>query len=69
MADQDPQSYEIAGRPLRCVVCGHDQFRQRSAQLNTAGASFLGLDWANQSAWCFVCEQCGYIHWFLPTET
>lgn len=69
MADHDPQQYEMAGRPLRCLICGHDHFRQQSAQLNTAGATFLGLDWANRSAWCFVCEKCGYIHWFLPTES
>jgi predicted nucleic-acid-binding Zn-ribbon protein len=65
MAEKDPQEYEINGKSLECLVCGNRNFRQRLAQLNTAGATFLGLDWANQSAHCFVCAECGYIHWFL----
>jgi hypothetical protein len=68
MADNDPQEYVIAGQPLRCQVCSHGKFHQRSAQLNTAAATFFGLDWANQAALCFVCSKCGYIHWFLPQD-
>ena len=56
----------IAGKLLTCQFCGYDQFEGRQAQLNTAAASFFGFDWANASAECYVCSQCGYIHWFLP---
>lgn len=56
---------EVGGRPLKCVVCRHDEFTEREALLNTAGLSFLGLDWANRTATCFICDSCGYIHWFL----
>jgi hypothetical protein len=28
--------------------------------------TFFGLDWANRTARCLVCERCGYVHWFLP---
>jgi predicted nucleic-acid-binding Zn-ribbon protein len=63
---KEPKSYEVLGKVLKCQVCGHDEFSKREAQLNTAGMSFVNLDWANASAVCFVCEQCGYIHWFLP---
>ena len=35
-------------------------------QLNTAVATFFNFDWANKTASCFVCDGCGYIHWFLP---
>jgi predicted nucleic-acid-binding Zn-ribbon protein len=64
----EPQTYEVAGRQLQCIVCGHDHFDTREAQLHTAGMTFLGLDWANRSAYCVVCANCGYIHWFLPSE-
>jgi len=60
-----PGSYEIAGKTLACQVCGHQEFHRRDVQLNTAGAQFLGLGWANESAECFVCDNCGYIHWFV----
>ena len=63
---KEPMSYEVLGKPLTCQICGHDEFTKREAQLNTAGMSFMNLDWANASAVCFVCVKCGYIHWFLP---
>ena len=62
----EPISVEIQGRELNCLVCGHDCFHKREAQLNTAAASFLNFDWANPTGVCYVCAKCGYIHWFLP---
>lgn len=53
---------------LSCLVCENDEFLVRSAQLNTAAMSLLGLDWADQSATCYVCDRCGYVHWFLPNR-
>ena len=55
----------IHGKEFRCLVCHHDRFWARQAQLNTALATFFNMDWANQSATCIVCDECGYIHWFL----
>lgn len=64
-----PEQYNIAGagRTLRCLICGYDLFLCREAQLNTAVATLFNLDWANKSAVCLICDQCGYIHWFLPS--
>jgi transcription elongation factor Elf1 len=53
------------GKELTCLVCGADRFFSREALLNTPGMTFLKLDWANATASCRVCEDCGYIHWFL----
>lgn len=36
--------YEIAGKTVVCSHCGGEEFDERSAQLNTAGASLLNLD-------------------------
>jgi predicted nucleic-acid-binding Zn-ribbon protein len=58
----------VAGHPLRCQVCEFTRFYRREARL-TAGASFFGQDWANSQAECFVCEQCGYVHWFMRTRS
>jgi predicted nucleic-acid-binding Zn-ribbon protein len=57
--------YNVLGKPFECTVCGHTEFGQRSAQLNTAGMTFMKLDWANESARCLVCKSCGYVHWFV----
>jgi hypothetical protein len=61
-----PEQVTVAGFELRCEICKNQHFWWRKAQLNTAVASFFDFDWANPSADCYVCSQCGYIHWFLP---
>lgn len=64
---KEPESVVLAGgRPLRCEICKHDRFWRREAQLNTAVATFFNFDWANATAVCYVCDGCGYVHWFLP---
>ena len=62
----DPISVEVQGRPLKCLVCGHDEFWKNEAQLNTAGRSFLNLEWTSPTGHCYICARCGYIHWFMP---
>lgn len=61
----DDYRYEKAGIVVTCSHCGGDEFDERSAQLNTAGATFLGLDWANRNATVLVCRSCGHLEWFL----
>ena len=58
----------VAGLNLHCEICKHDQFWKQEAQLNTAVATFFNFDWANKTASCYVCDGCGYIHWFLPRK-
>jgi uncharacterized protein with PIN domain len=64
----EPEPAHVAGFSLRCEICKNELFWRRQAQLNTAVMSFFDLDWANPSAECYVCSQCGYIHWFLPQQ-
>ncbi|MBM3790136.1 MAG: hypothetical protein FJW35_07260 [Acidobacteria bacterium] len=65
---KEPEHVYIKGNELHCEICKHTRFYQRKAQLNTAVATFFSFDWVNPSATCVVCENCGYIHWFLPVE-
>jgi hypothetical protein len=60
------ETIEAAGRVLKCLICGHDRFNKREALLNTGGMTFFGLEFMNDSAKCSVCDNCGFIHWFLP---
>ena len=57
----------IAGKQLVCEICRHTKFYSREGKIQTTAMTFFDLDWANASATCLVCEQCGYVHWFLPT--
>jgi hypothetical protein len=51
--------------PFRCSVCQGALFQDREIKLNTTGAEFLNLAWANRSATGLVCMQCGYVHTFM----
>jgi uncharacterized protein len=59
------ERYTVAGIVVRCAHCSKDQFVEGQAQLNTAGMSFMNLDWANRSAATLTCTTCGRIEWFL----
>jgi predicted nucleic-acid-binding Zn-ribbon protein len=49
---------------FRCLICGGEQFWDRTVQLNTSGMEFLGIEWANESATGLICTDCGYVHEF-----
>ena len=55
---------QVKGKKLVCPVCDNDKFIETRAQLNTAVASLLDLDFVNKEATCFVCSSCTYIYWF-----
>jgi hypothetical protein len=61
----DGERYLVAGKGVSCGHCAGDRFVEGRAQLNTAGMSFLNLDWANRSAATLTCTSCGRIEWFL----
>lgn len=63
--ENEPESVEVAGKPLECPICSNTLFYTRRAQLNSAVATFFNLDWTNRSATCFVCSNCTHISWFL----
>ena len=61
----EAKPYVILGNQLLCLICKHDKFWNRNAQINTSAMEFMNMGWANESATCFECEKCGYIHWFV----
>jgi DNA-directed RNA polymerase subunit RPC12/RpoP len=66
MAD-DAQEVTIAERALSCQHCGGKHFFERTIAMNDAGASFFGLEWFTaRGAFCYICTECGHVHWFLP---
>ena len=59
------ERYVRKGIKLECVICKKTMFWTRTTLMNTPGMTFLSLDWANRSATNYVCDNCGYVHWFL----
>ncbi len=55
---------EINGKTLVCPHCNGETFHRGEAQLNTAGMTFLKLEWLNKTADLYICTQCGRIEWF-----
>ena len=64
-AKEESEKKVINGIQLKCPVCKHDKFWNRKSLLNTAAATFFGVEWANKEAQNYICNQCGYIYWFL----
>jgi hypothetical protein len=60
-----PGEFTAGGKKVMCDQCGASEFMPGSAQLNTAGMTFAGLDWADKSASTLACIRCGKIQWFL----
>ncbi len=60
---------DVLGHPLKCQVCGHDQFWRHEVLLNTRAFTFFDMEWMNREATCVICEQCGYVHWFTSVDT
>jgi uncharacterized protein len=65
------ERYTVAGKAVICSHCESERFVEGRAQLNTAGMTFMNLDWANRTAATLTCTVCGHIHWFLadPEES
>ena len=63
---KEAEPVQVGTLALHCEICKHDRFWTREAQLNTSVATFFNFDWANATAVCYVCDGCGYVHWFLP---
>lgn len=59
------QKVNIAGKPLVCHICQHDEFWKRETLMNTRGATFFNFDWLNKGATNYVCDRCGYVFWFI----
>ncbi len=60
-----PRRYRVGERALLCTACGHDQFVKGEAQLQTAGMTFVGLDWTQREATTLACARCSHLAWFL----
>jgi pyruvate-formate lyase-activating enzyme len=67
-SDEATEPVMVRGKPLRCQVCQNDRFWQRNAQLHSAFATFLEVEWTSPTCTCVICSSGGYVHWFLPTE-
>lgn len=59
-----PESVDILGKPLICLICNNNTFHQGKAQMNTALATFFKFDWANRSASYYSCAKYGHMSWF-----
>ncbi|MFF7653161.1 hypothetical protein ACFZCY_25615 [Streptomyces sp. NPDC007983] len=46
------------------MFCEGSFFRDRKVKLNSSGAEFLNLAWADESATGLICWDCGYVHLF-----
>lgn len=60
-----PVNAAIGERPVRCLMCSNDTFREREVKLNSTGMELFNMAWANESATGLICWACGYVHLFV----
>jgi hypothetical protein len=60
----EPSRYEAAGFRVTCPHCKNVTFHTHEALLNTSGATFMRLDWLDESGTALICANCGLIQWF-----
>jgi len=57
--------YQAGDTDITCPCCQNDTFDKDYRQLNTKGATFFNLDWANRDATILICKKCTHISWFM----
>lgn len=58
----------IQDKELHCQHCGHHKFNKREGMLTTTWVTFFRFAFWNQSAPCYVCKNCGFVHWFVQPK-
>ncbi|MGB0652093.1 MAG: hypothetical protein ACPGQL_02735 [Thermoplasmatota archaeon] len=51
--------YTLKDRPLRCQLCGHDDFHWHEGLQESRLSTFFGFDWAKPGVDKFTCRGCG----------
>ena len=57
--------YKAGRASIICPCCQNDTFDKDYRQLNSRGATFFGIDWANRNATILICQNCTDIAWFM----
>ncbi len=63
-----PESVEVAGVHLKCLMCSHESFHRRKTHFDTALIGGLNPEWSDSQGYCMICSRCGYIHWFMTPK-
>lgn len=62
---KEVKQYSFSGKTLECPICQHTEFWTRETLMNTTGMTLAGIEWANRKAMNYICNDCGYIFWFI----
>lgn len=60
---------KIKGIPLKCSLCGKDEFVVMDTVVNEKWHSILDIEWANKRSKACVCVFCGHIDEFINQES
>jgi predicted nucleic-acid-binding Zn-ribbon protein len=55
----------VNGMKMTCPVCAGKVFSTKRFMLNTRLMTFLNWDWTDKTAINKICENCGYVFWFV----
>lgn len=58
----------INSQSLYCIHCQYEEFERREGIMATTFLTFFRFSFLNESAVCFACKRCGFIHWFIKPQ-
>lgn len=57
--------WRVNEHEVRCGQCGHTLLIEHSAQLHSAGLTFLNLEWLGTVTTVLECASCSHLEWFV----
>lgn len=54
----------MAKLEIKCPICGGRDFEKRRGVMDTRGASFFNMTWANRGSTELICRGCLYVMTF-----
>lgn len=64
----EPESVEVEGQSLKCLMCSHESFHKRKTHFDVALLTGMSSDWSESTGYCLICDKCGFIHWFINRQ-
>ncbi|MFC1652685.1 hypothetical protein ACFL3F_03090 [Planctomycetota bacterium] len=61
----DTVHLKLLDKVFTCTVCGCDSFECETLEVSSGGL----LAKVRHRPTVMICNQCGYMHWFLPRRT
>ena len=58
---KETKPVELNGKPLKCLMCESEDFKEVSVKLNKKWLTILDIEMFAKSGKAYICKQCGFL--------